>query len=212
MTSTAGSIPCADCTSVVALDLGCGDFKFTDSLSDFVRFDFDGDGIAERTAWPARGEMIAFLVLDRDSNGRIDSGREMFVARSGDSRFGSTGGLGALAVLDSERFGGNGDRVLTKEDPMFLKLRLWTDIDHDGRSHPSELTTLLNEGIEGIDLTARKEQRADSFGNRLDSSALVSMNGVSSPKAGVVALRSEVDSESDTVASLRTSVESGSGH
>ncbi|MDQ6665962.1 MAG: hypothetical protein M3Z23_16395, partial [Acidobacteriota bacterium] len=43
-----------------------------------VLFDFIGDGKKERIAWPARGSTNAWLVLDRNGNGKVDSGKEMF--------------------------------------------------------------------------------------------------------------------------------------
>jgi hypothetical protein len=52
-------------------------YKLT-SASEGVLFDIDGDGIAEQVAWTEPVSDVAFLALDRDGDGRITSGRELF--------------------------------------------------------------------------------------------------------------------------------------
>lgn len=51
--------------------------QLTDAESG-VDFDLDADGVAERVAWTHAGADDGFLALDRDHNGSIDSGSELF--------------------------------------------------------------------------------------------------------------------------------------
>lgn len=75
-------------------------------------FDLDGDGRPDRPAWVQGDD--ALLVLDRDGNGVIDDGRELF----GDQH-GAANGFAELA-----RFDANGDGNVDAADPVFEKLRL----------------------------------------------------------------------------------------
>jgi hypothetical protein len=119
-----------------------------------VAFDLLASGRAVQTAWPARG---ALLVLDRDGDGRITSGRELF--GNGD---GAADGFAALAAFDS-----NGDGVIDARDPVFAQLALWRDANHDGVSAPGELSRLAASGIRAIPLDHAVSDGRDAHGNPL---------------------------------------------
>ncbi|MCC6749316.1 MAG: hypothetical protein IT371_16755 [Deltaproteobacteria bacterium] len=131
---------------------------------------FDLLGLGEqRTAW-VRGD-DALLVLDRNGNGRVDSGRELFGEASEVS--GPTeDGFQALAVLDRPEQGGNGDGRIDAGDRSFAQLRLWNDRNGDGVSQKSELRSLRQAGVRSLGLEARPTGKTDRFGNdlRLESS------------------------------------------
>lgn len=76
-----------------------------------VNFDLDQDGKAD--SLPGLSEGSGFVALDRNGNGTIDDGGELFGARSGN-------GFGELATLDED---GNG--VLDERDSQFSALQFW---------------------------------------------------------------------------------------
>ncbi len=109
-------------------------------------FDLAGDGASHATDWPtARTPWLAF---DRDGNGRIDDGSELF----GSMTRLATGlrarhGFEALAELDS-----NHDGAITADDEAFARLVLWADADGDRIARDGEQPTAASEGIVRIDL------------------------------------------------------------
>lgn len=154
---------CLDCYSPVVIDtLGDG-FDLT-GAEDGVDFDIAGIGRPVRVSWIQGDD--AWLALDRNSNGAIDSGRELF--GSATSQPGSTGrnGFLALAEYDKPTNAGNGDGVIDSRDAIFSSLRLWLDSNHNGFSEQSELHTLLSMDVTRLDLDYRESGRADSHGNR----------------------------------------------
>lgn len=96
--------------------------------------DLDDDGKTETAHFAAHGS--GFLVFDRNADGKISSGKEMFGPTSGD-------GFAELAVHDSD---GNG--WIDESDPIFAQLRVWTK-NADGSD---VLSTLKESDVGAISL------------------------------------------------------------
>jgi Ca2+-binding RTX toxin-like protein len=138
-----------------------------------ILFDHDGDGIKHATGWITADD--GFLVLDRNGNGTIDSGRELF----GDSTplaGGQTAedGFAALAAEDT-----NGDGAVTAADARFTQLRVWRDLNQDGISQSNELFTLGQLGITAINVSSVERNQPVGNGNQIaDVGTYVRDNGL----------------------------------
>ncbi|HSR67117.1 MAG TPA: hypothetical protein VLU25_04190 [Acidobacteriota bacterium] len=130
-----------------------------------VEFDLNGDGHRERVSWTAAGSRAGFLVLDRNGNGVIDSGRELFGNFTSQPALADRNGFHALGVFDEESEGGNQDGLISAEDSVFPSLGLWYDWNHDGRSQADELVSVAATSIRKIPLTFTTSRRTDGFGN-----------------------------------------------
>ena len=168
--------PCSTpgCSPIV-IDLDRAGFSFT-SLEDGVFFDIDADGELEHLSWTMPEGRNALLVLDRNENGQIDDGTELFGNVTPQPPSTDPNGFAALAVFDSPVQGGNGDGMLSTADAVYASLRLWLDSSHDGLAQPDELLPLSLAGIAGLDLSPIVSERRDRYGNRLHWAAAVYWN------------------------------------
>jgi len=123
---------------IVDLD---GDGVETVGLINGTLFDHDGDGIRTGTGWVGADDGL--LVLDRNLNGTIDSGAELFGVDTPTST-GTlpTNGFIALAPLDE-----NTDGFVDENDSAFASLMVWRDLNGDGISQQGELASLSSLGI-----------------------------------------------------------------
>jgi hypothetical protein len=161
--------------SPVLIDVSGDGFALTNAANG-VNFDVGGNGTPERRAWTAPGTDDAWLVLDRNGNGTIDGGRELFGSSCSQPPppVGiELNGFNALNEYDKAGFGGNGDGFISQQDAIFSSLRLWQDTNHNGISEFGELHTLVESGLRKIDLDYRESRRIDQYGNQFKYRAKV---------------------------------------
>lgn len=130
----------SDRVSVERFELRAGDAKLKDplmlvfdgttpELGKSIDFDLDADGKAERMAFASNNARL--LVYDRNANGKVDDGRELFGALSGS-------GFADLAKLDDD---GNG--FIDEGDRAFSQLYTW-------ESRTGEADTLVSLKDRGV--------------------------------------------------------------
>jgi len=137
----------------IVLDLDGDGIELTHHAAG-ARFDITGTGRQAATAFVTGGD--AFLALDRNGNGKIDSGKELF----GDQR-GAANGYEELRKFDT-----NADGVINALDLDFDQLLLFRD-NGNGVTEPGELISLADAGIESISLDYRNVNRRAAGANRL---------------------------------------------
>ena len=122
-------------------------------------FDLDADGKEDQISFAGRGS--GFLALDKNGDGKINDGNELFGTKSGD-------GFKDLAAYDED---GNG--WIDEDDEIFNKLRIWVK-DENGND---KLLSLGEVGVGAIYL-GNVDSQIDIVGSDGQKNGQVSKTGI----------------------------------
>ncbi len=160
------------CTSPIVINAADGRYALTGPLNP-VSFDLDADGAPDVVTWTAPASGLAFLARDRNQNGRIDDGGELFGNHTRlIAGMEAANGFDALSELDL-----NHDGAIDDADSIWSSLLLWTDRNHDGKSSADELKPITTSAVHRIDLRYRWIGRRDQFGNMFRYEADAELDG-----------------------------------
>jgi hypothetical protein len=133
-----------------------------------VSFDVDADGLPDFVQWVRPGGDEAFLTLDRNGNGVVDDGSELFgvgtpLLAGGNAPNGFVG----LAQYDQPFLGGNNDGLISRADAIWPELSLWLDANADGVATAGEMRRPEALGFKSFGTIPKVRRYVDEAGNTL---------------------------------------------
>ena len=159
-----GPIPVCP-NSPIVIDAFDEGFHLT-NVSGGVQFRVLPGEMPSQMSWTDPQWRNGWLVLDRNGNGAIDNGTELFGNITPQPQSPEPNGFIALAEFDKRINGGNRDGKISRADSIYSSLRLWQDTNHNSYSETSELHSLESLGVASIELDYRESRRTDQYGNQ----------------------------------------------
>ncbi|VVM22823.1 Alkaline phosphatase (EC [uncultured Gammaproteobacteria bacterium] len=146
--------------SPLTLDLdGDGMVETTSKENSGVYFDHDNNSFAEQSGWVGKDDGL--LVFDKNNNGKIDDGSELFgnntILSNGNK---AANGFEALKDLDS-----NNDGKIDNQDTNFNNLKIWQDKNSDGKLDEGELLSLAQAGVKSLNTNYNNSNEVDANNN-----------------------------------------------
>ncbi|WP_298029534.1 calcium-binding protein [uncultured Campylobacter sp.] len=174
-------------------------------LDNTVYFDHDNNGFAEATAWVEKDDGL--LALDKNNNGKIDNGNELFGNHTiSNTAYGytdkkATNGYEALKAYDL-----NGDNAIDEKDEIFNKLKIWKDKNSNGITDEGELSSLADNNIKSIDLNY-KEIAINENSNTVKQSSKVTLKDGSTLDANDVWMKVNLNKTEEIIDQSKLSPE-----
>jgi hypothetical protein len=140
----------------IVLDLSGAGIHTSNVNTQGVNFDITGTGKVDTVGWTTGNE--GFLVLDKNHDGLVNSGAEMF----GTGMLMGDGTRAASGYQALSQYDTNHDGVINANDAVFKQLQVWVDANHDGKVEAGEMKSLHDLGIVSLDLHAQAGNTADN--------------------------------------------------
>ena len=133
----------------LVIDLNNDGIKGT-NLDYKINFDLDNNGFKEATSWIDNND--AFIAIDKNNNGTIDNGSELFGNKSiSNNAYAYTNPNAKNGFESLKEFDSNNDDIIDEKDKEFTNLLLWQDKNSNGISETDELIK-LSDKVKSINL------------------------------------------------------------
>ena len=127
----------------LVIDLNNDGIKDT-NLDYKINFDLDNNGFKEATSWIDNND--AFIAIDKNNNGTIDNGSELFGNKSiSNNAYAYTNPNAKNGFESLKEFDSNNDDIINEKDKEFTNLLLWQDKNSNGISETDELIKLSDK-------------------------------------------------------------------
>ena len=141
----------------IVLDLDGDGIDLVARKQSHARFDWNGDGFADRTGWVGEGDGLLFY--DRDGNGTTSGANELSFV---EDKSGAKSDLDGLSAFDT-----NGDGRFDTHDDEWSKFGIWQDADGDGVAASDEMSSMADVGIRSISLAGQATAQAWSWDDNI---------------------------------------------